>query len=256
MTQAKELMPDQKNKLKIDDEFRNLIPAITPEEKSELEKSILAEGCRESLVIWDGIILDGHNRFEICRQHKINFEIVSKEFKDRGQAKIWIISNQLSRRNLTPEQMSLLRGERYNLEKQSIGGQLPKGGGQNDPPVKTAEKLAKEYGVSPATIKRDAKFAEAVDKLPPEEKQYILSGKSKKTKKEIMNKGKIKCLGGDMLAKKIKEMPSGERESNQFKEAYEAFYEEVRRTKRSKWRETSKKVALKRCQNIIDLINV
>ena len=65
--------------------------------------------------------------------------------------------------------MSYLRGVRQNIEKQEHGGQLPKKGrAQNDPSIRTAEKLAKEYHVSPATIKRDAKFALAVDKLPPE----------------------------------------------------------------------------------------
>jgi len=188
MGEVKELRPDQKAELKIDDEFKNLIPAIMPEEKAELEKSIIAEGCRDPLVIWNNSILDGHNRYEICQQHKINFKTVRKEFKDRDQAKIWIISNQLSRRNLTPDQMKCLRGERYNLEKKESVGFKDRDltEGKNCPRESTAEKLGKEYGVSARTIKNDAKFAEAVDKLPPEEKQYILSGKSKKTKQEIM----------------------------------------------------------------------
>jgi len=72
--------------------------------------------------------------------------------------------------------MSYLRGVRQNIEKQEHGGQLPKKGrAQNDPSIRTAEKLAKEYHVSPATIKRDAKFALAVDKLPPEDKGDIKS---------------------------------------------------------------------------------
>jgi len=237
MTQAKELMPDQKNKLKIDDEFKNLIPAITPEEYSELEKSILAEGCRESLVIWDGIILDGHNRFEICRQYNIDYKIISKEFKDRDRAKIWIISNQLSRRNLTPQQMRYLQGERYNLEKQAHGGQLPKGSDQNDHSVKTAEKLAKEYGVSAPTIRRNAKFAEAVDKLPPEEKQYILSGKSKKTKKEIMGIPKRIYRKNPNKEKKI-DLPEN------YKRAFDDYFSELQKAKLSKWKEIPQNIII------------
>lgn len=75
------------------------------------------------------------------------------------------ISNQLARQNLTAEQISYLRGERQKLEKKIEGGDTmsPKG--------KTAERLAKEYGVSPRTIYRDAKFAEVVDKLSPEKRR-------------------------------------------------------------------------------------
>jgi hypothetical protein len=76
---------------------------------------------------------------------------------------------ELARRNLSPEQMSYLRGVRYKLEKQEHGGHLPKKGSSHfDNFPKTAEKIAKETGVSSATILRDAKFVEAIDKLPEE----------------------------------------------------------------------------------------
>jgi len=93
-------------------------------------------------------------------------------------SKLWIITNQLARRNLTPEQMSYLRGVRYNIENMGVG-QPKKEWSQNDSKGRTREKLAKEYGVSPKTIQRDAKFAREVDKLPPEEKQDIKSTLSK-----------------------------------------------------------------------------
>jgi hypothetical protein len=91
----------------------------------------------------------------------IEFKVVSKEFESRDQAKLWIIANQLSRRNLGPEQISYLRGIRYNLEK-SIQGKHTGSG-------LSAEKISSEYGVTGRTIRNDAKFAEAVDKLSPEE---------------------------------------------------------------------------------------
>ena len=76
-------------------------------------------------------------------------------------------ANQLGRRNLTGDQASILRGRRYNRTKQSHGGQLPKGRGQNDPSLlpKTAETLGKQHGVSSSTIKRDGKMAQALEKL-------------------------------------------------------------------------------------------
>lgn len=198
------------DELKIDDEFKNLIPAITEEEYLKLLKSIHLEGCRDRLIIWGDILLDGHNRYEICQCLKIKFETVGKLFDNREQAKVWIINNQLARRNLTPEQISQLRGMKQNLEAGGQGGDQ-KSNCHNDSPHKqsrkhenTAKKLAKEYGVSESTIYRDAKFAKAVDKLPQEEKQEILSGKSKKTKQEIMG---IEKKGSESHKAKSKKNP-------------------------------------------------
>ena len=163
-------------KINIDDEFVNLIPPISTDEIRELEKSILKEGCRDALITWDGMILDGHNRYRICLKHDIKFDTKDITWiKTREEAKLWIISNQLARRNLTPDQMSYLRGVRQNIEVGEHGGDR-KSRYQNDTMKgRTREKLAKEYKVSQATIARDAKFALAVDKLPPEDKGDIKS---------------------------------------------------------------------------------
>ncbi|HPD46118.1 MAG TPA: hypothetical protein P5279_06255 [Anaerohalosphaeraceae bacterium] len=97
--------------LHIDKEFKGLIPPLSAEEFRQLEENILAEGCRDPLVTWQGVILDGHNRYEICRKHNLEFQTVPKlTINDRDEAKDWIDKNQLGRRNLTPDQMSLIRG--------------------------------------------------------------------------------------------------------------------------------------------------
>jgi len=70
----------------------------------------------------------------------------------------WIDANQLGRRNLTPDQMSLLRGRRYNRAKGKQGGDH-RSKYQNDTLIDTAARLAKEHGVSAPTIKRDGQFA-------------------------------------------------------------------------------------------------
>jgi len=178
--------------LTINPEFHELIPPISSEEYALLEESLLEEGCREALVTWNDMIIDGHNRYELCRKHGIGFTCLEKEFENEDEAKVWIICNQLGRRNLTREQMSYLRGIRYNLEKKKEGGRSDRdlSGDQNEHP-KTAEKIAEETGVSAPTVRRDAEFAEAVDDMPPEEKKAVLSGKSKKTKKQIMNERRL-----------------------------------------------------------------
>ena len=88
-----------------------------------------------------------------------NLRVINKSFEDRESAMDWIDANQLGRRNITPEQASLIRGRRHERLKRQDGGHgNQKSGDQNDTP-KTAERLAKEHGVSVPTIKRDAQFA-------------------------------------------------------------------------------------------------
>jgi hypothetical protein len=137
-------------------------------------------------VLWEESILDGHHRYEICQRHKIQFKTVVKSFDTREQAKLWIISNQLSRRNISPEQRTYLIGIQYKLEKKGQGGDH-KSKDQNEPLINTAEKIGQQHHVSSSTVKRAEKFADAVDKLPSAEKKKMLPGKSRKTKKQIMS---------------------------------------------------------------------
>lgn len=84
----------------IDQEFKSLIPPLTTDEYQLLEESIKQEGCRDALVLWCDILIDGHNRYEICTAHNIPFKTVQKDFASREDAKLWMIGNQLARRNI------------------------------------------------------------------------------------------------------------------------------------------------------------
>jgi hypothetical protein len=88
-------------KLTIDPEFQTIIPSLSPEEYKGLESALIKEGCRDSLVVWNNTLVDGHNRYEICKKHDIPFQIAELHFDTRDDAKMWIYKNQLSRRNLT-----------------------------------------------------------------------------------------------------------------------------------------------------------
>ena len=87
--------------LTIDEEFARLIPPLAEDEYKGLEESIIAEGCREAIIVWGNIIVDGHNRYRICRAHKIPYRIERKEFTGRNAVQLWMLRNQLARRNLT-----------------------------------------------------------------------------------------------------------------------------------------------------------
>ena len=171
--------------MKIKQEFKELIPALTSEEFKQLEDNCLAEGIREKIITWNGFIIDGHNRYEISQKWNLEFETESKHFKDEEDVKEWMILNQLGRRNVTKEQKAYLIGKRYENEKQRVGGQVPKGGGKNFPPVKTAEKLAEELGISDRQVKLNENFAQGVDKLGDELKQVVLQGKANVNKADI-----------------------------------------------------------------------
>jgi len=175
----------------IDATFQAMIAPPTTAEYELLETSILAEGCRDSLVLWGNILIDGHNRHKVCTQHGIEFNVVNRDFGNRDAVADWIYSNQLGRRNLTLDQMKILRGRRYNLLKKDKENNLLPGGpsiGQIDPSSKistsiksnTADMMAKQYGISASTIKREGVEAELIDKHP-KQAAAIIRGDLKRT---------------------------------------------------------------------------
>ena len=77
-------MPEKKSyDLTVDPEFRDLIPPLNEEELKLLEESLVADGCESPLIVWNGVIIDGHNRYAICRKHDIPFSIQEKHFDTR-----------------------------------------------------------------------------------------------------------------------------------------------------------------------------
>ncbi|MBM4012600.1 MAG: hypothetical protein FJ286_14705, partial [Planctomycetes bacterium] len=148
----------------IDPEFAALIPPLSAEEREQLETNIIEHGgARDPIVVWgrEGklIVLDGHNRYEICTRLGLPFDIHQLAFSKRENAADWIDRNQLGRRNLDPNQMSVLRGRRYNRTKK-------RGRAKSGHAVRlSAAALAEEHGVNEKTIRRDGEFAAAVDKL-------------------------------------------------------------------------------------------
>ncbi len=145
---------------RIDPEFKKLIPALVPEEYSQLETNIVDDGCRDPLTVWEEeeLLLDGHNRFDICKRYGMEYEVFYVSLPSRQAAVNWIINNQLGRRNVTPEQASYLRGKRYNMEKAEHSTGRPKKEDQNDPDflTGTAADLSDSEFNNAATAKVDA----------------------------------------------------------------------------------------------------
>jgi hypothetical protein len=111
--------------LVIDPQMQALCPPLNEEEAAQLEANLLADGCRDPLVVWPRddalVLLDGHHRYAICERHGLAYTVHEQAFESQEEALNWMIALQLGRRNLTPEQKSYLRGKRYNLEKKREG---------------------------------------------------------------------------------------------------------------------------------------
>ena len=162
--------------MKIAAEFQSLIPPLTYEEKKMLEESILSEGCRDAIVVWNDTIIDGHNRYEICKKHGIPFETVSREFEDRNDVIEWIIKNQFGRRNLPLHERARLAlrlksviAERAKSNKQEaankmnliVGNNVSTEICENVLQIDTQKEIAKAAGVSHDTIAKVEKIEEA-----------------------------------------------------------------------------------------------
>lgn len=187
------------NALKIDPEFQGKIPPLTFEELEQLEKNIVNDGkVINPIIVWNGLIVDGHNRYTILQKHPdIPYTVHEKEFADRYEAIIWICKNQLGRRNLTPEQKKYLVGKQYEAEKALIPNEKGANqytslvGGQNDHQPKnekTRARIARETNTTDSFVRRAEVFAKGIDaaeEAVPGTRQKVLSGEIKPTAAEI-----------------------------------------------------------------------
>lgn len=96
--------------MKVDPEFKHLIVPLSEKERTLLEEGIKRDGCRAPLDVWkeEDILLDGHNRLEICKKLNVEYRINYVSLPDRTAAKIWILENQAGRRNLSKSQLAVL----------------------------------------------------------------------------------------------------------------------------------------------------
>lgn len=103
----------------IDKEFEALIPPLADEEYRQLEENCLKDGIRDSLVVWDNdgefVLIDGHNRYKIAQKHNLPYNHRRMEFSDRNSVKLWIIDNQLGKRNLIPYDKVILEDQKRQI---------------------------------------------------------------------------------------------------------------------------------------------
>ena len=212
-------------KLKIDDEFRHLIRPLRQREYAQLEQNILSDGCRDPIVVWNGVIVDGHNRYEICMRHGVPFATKEMEFECREAAIAWICANQLGRRNITEETRKFLIGMQYENEKvvTKIRNRL----GKNQHSIDTsdmseaeedracrhwtARRIAEENNVSAATVQKYAFYTRALEEIGRKEPKLvpkILSGQYKIAHKHVMEMAELPAQDLRRINRKIERNPA------------------------------------------------
>ena len=167
--------------LTIDKDLSQLLIPLTESEEKELRKGLECDGCLDPIKVWadHNTILDGHNRFRICKELGIPFETVELKIGTLEDARRWVIRSQLGRRNLTPDRMHYYLGELYELAKAAHGGKREKkASGQNDQ-MTTAEQIAETAGVSEATVRRDARQVRKLRLAPQEDQAAVRSCKKR-----------------------------------------------------------------------------
>lgn len=163
---SKSAKPTTGQQFRLEPQLRRLLPALTEDEFGQLERNILDDPSRVTLLVWSerGVLLDGHNRHAICKKHGLRYQVKKVSLPDLDAAKLWIINEHLGRRHFTNEQASYWRGKQYELTKKPEAGR-PKGKLSHNATISTKATIASQHKVDPATIMRDAKYARAVDAI-------------------------------------------------------------------------------------------
>jgi len=200
----------------IDPEFEELITPLTCEEYNGLEESILENGYdkKKPIITWNNTIVDGHNRYVICRKHNIEFTTYEQEFPSRSAAKIWMIDEHTKRRSINEMTRAYLIGTRFLEEKKDVGRskfsqKIPHCGviiGYKS----TRDVIGKQSNAGHTTVERAAKFSEALNKVVAAtgiKRNSILSGLLKSTMRDIVT---LASLTHEIQSRVIAKVQDGE----------------------------------------------
>lgn len=235
--------------LKTDPKFMNLIRPLQRKEFLQLEQNILSDGCRDPIIIWNGVIVDGHNRYKICMRHHIPFAIVEMNFSCEAEAIAWICANQLGRRNISEATRKFLIGKQFEAEKLAGAIKNPNGNNQYGSYVetmdvvsrerdeetpsrsKTAERIAKDNHISKGTVEKYAIYARALETLAEKDVaivQKILSGQYKIAHKNVVELSKLSPPEIRKVERRIKKVKRPFIKYNQSRNAIHEISERAR----------------------------
>lgn len=200
-----------KSRIRIKDEIRDFIDPLTEEEFQQLEANIRKDGvCREALILWKVqdtdvfYIIDGHNRYRVCSTHHIPFQVTVMEFANIHEVFLWMVNNQLGRRNLDSKQKARLMGKAYNSQGATDTTQNLKQNQKNSPSkaANKAEDFAKKHDVDKRTVYRASnleKGLQEVERVHPGAEAVVM-------KEKTVTQKDLEAIGKETDPEKKKEM--------------------------------------------------
>lgn len=170
--------------LKIDKEFEKLIPKLTDKEFFQLEQNILNNGIQDSIKTWDNYIIDGHNRYKIAQKHNLDFSIQEMKFDNYDKVKVWMLINQLGRRNLNNYDRSVIALKLEEMYQKNVKEKEKVRKINNDfdnivkvdsEKINTRKELSKIADISEGTLN---KVKHIEQKATPEQKEKLRAGET------------------------------------------------------------------------------
>ncbi len=197
-------------RLQINKDFTNLISPYSKKEYLALEETLLAEGCTEPIITWNGYIIDGLTQYEICLRHDIPYDVKEMRFSCKEAAYAFVCKKQLLRKDLTFETRKFLIGMQYEAEKY-LNSTRPRGYSTwrsnideialdgvdyRESPTRhtTAQRIADENHVTHATVQKYAIYTKALLSIGakyPEVLPKILAGRLKLPHQRVVELSKM-----------------------------------------------------------------
>ena len=149
----------------IKEDLRVYIDPLTPDEYAALERSILSEGCRDALVLWGDVLVDGHNRYSICKKHGLPFQTIQNtRFRSMEDVHLWMIDQHLGRRSVSDFQRGVLALRKKEiLEARQAAEPAPTASGEDVAPPPAEASLAPWDGEADPAVLAAAPRAEALN---------------------------------------------------------------------------------------------
>lgn len=205
------------NTIRIDEELENLLPKLEVEKYNLLRADIIKNGCVNPIIVWNGLIVDGHNRYRICKENNIEFKTKEMNFANKQEAMIWAWTTQKARRNV--DDGTLFRiAEKFRpyYEKKAKENMLATQNNnkasafqKSEKQVNTTKELAKTAGVSTDTMNKVIQ----IQKHAPE------------PIKDAVESNVISINKGYELTKRVKDVPEEQKETEAERMIREGFKE-------------------------------
>lgn len=205
-------MARKKSELRVNPNFKNLIPPLSPAKYAMLEKDLRNNGCHDPIVTWNGLIIDGHNRYEICRKHNIPFSHENLFFADKEEVISWICKKQLEREDICDAARKYLIGKLTITEKEIV--EKKKGKESSDESPDSKQNVLMQVGIfshsAMSTVVKYTLFARTMDTIfrkAPDLTRGVLSGKYRMSHESAIQISKLPRPKMQELVRRVAESP-------------------------------------------------